>query len=293
MSRVDRPIIVVGTGRCGSTMFHRILARHSHLGWLSTWNETLPAQPLLSPFSNLYRTPLPISLRHQRWFPKPFEAYRFWEHYLPGFSRRERPLTADDVPEAAIEPLRRAVASVTRLQRRGRFLAKVTGWSRMLYFDRIFPDARFIHITREPRAVVSSWAQAGWLDVTSGPDSDAWQWGHVPPNYRRAWEELGGAPELSAALKIRLDLDDIEANSRGLPGRVHELRYERLITQPDDALRGVLDFCDLPWNRAWQRRVAALRFYDPSNKWKQYLSEEQGARILQFFGRAEDDARAA
>ena len=41
----------------------------------------------------------------------------------------------------------------------------------MAYFDRIYPDARFVFLQRDPRSVVSSWIKAGWLDVTSAPDT--------------------------------------------------------------------------------------------------------------------------
>jgi Sulfotransferase family len=89
-----QPIIIVGTGRCGSTLLHRVLAQHGDVGWLSTFNEVLPAQTWLAVFSGLYRLPLPRRVRHLKAFPKPYEAYRFWEHYLPGFSRRDRPRSA-------------------------------------------------------------------------------------------------------------------------------------------------------------------------------------------------------
>ena len=52
----------------------------------------------------------------------------------------------------------------------------------------------FISLRRDPRAVVSSWIKAGWLDTTSPPDSDDWQWGEVHPALLELWEELGGGP---------------------------------------------------------------------------------------------------
>ena len=227
------PIIIVGTGRCGSTLLHRLLARHENLGWLSTFNEVFPTQTWLSTFSGLYRTPLPDRLRHAKAFPKPFEAYRFWEHFLPGFSRRDRPLSAADVPGSKIKPVRRATSSVLRFQRRDRLLVKVTGWSRIQYFDRIYPGAQFVSLRRDPRAVVSSWDQADWLDVSSAPASEGWEWGEVPGGYLAAWRSLGGGPLLSAALKIRLDLDDIARNAELVPGRFHELTYEDLVRDPN------------------------------------------------------------
>lgn len=281
------PIIIVGTGRCGSTLLHRLLARHESLGWLSTFNEVFPTQTWLSTFSALYRTPLPDRLRHAKAFPKPFEAYRFWEHFLPGFSRRDRPLTAADVPDPGIEPVRRATSGVLRFQRRDRLLVKVTGWSRIQYFDRIYPGAQFISLRRDPRAVVSSWEQADWLDVSTSPDSDGWQWGEVPGGYLAAWHSLGGGPLLSAALKIRLDLDDIARNAELVPGRFHELTYEDLVRDPEPTLRSLCESCDLDWTSGFEGIVRATPLYDSTGTWRKHLSEEQGSLVLEFMERTE------
>jgi hypothetical protein len=284
----DRPIIVVGTGRCGSTLLHRLLARHPDLGWLSTFNEVLPAQPWVSVFSRLYRLPLPQGVRHARAFPKPFEAYRFWEHYLPGFSRRDRPHTAADVAAGEIEPTRRATERVLRFQGRGRLLVKVTGWSRIAYFDRIYPDALFLSLRRDPRSVVSSWIKAGWLDVTSAPGADGWQWGEVDPGLYELWRELGGGPALSAALKVRLDLDDIARNMALFPERSHEIWYEDLIRSPEPTLSDVCAFLGLPWSPAFRRVVAQTDFYDSTGAWRRNLGEEQGALVVEFLRRADE-----
>lgn len=288
-----RPIVIVGTGRCGSTMLHRLLALHEDVGWLSTFNEVLPTQAWLSTFSGLYRLGLPSSIRHWRGFPKPYEAYRFWEHYLPGFSRRDRPQTADDLRPEWLAPVRRATDRVLAFQRGGRLLVKVTGWSRIAYFDRIYPDALFIALHRDSRSVVSSWIKAGWLDVTSAPDSDDWQWGPVPNAYLEQWEALGGGPLLSVALKIRLDLDDIAANMALFPARCHELSYEDLIREPQRTLSDLCEFAGLDYSPRFAQRVRATEFRDPTEKWKAHLSESEGERVLEFLRRTEgaDGAR--
>jgi len=284
---VVETIVIVGTGRCGSTLLHRLLAQHDDVGWLSTWNEVFPSMTGLSRFSNLYRLPmLSRRVRHSKIFPKPFENYRFWESYLPGFSRRERPLTADDVPVEAIPKVRERVARILKAQERDRLLVKVTGWARMVYFDRIFPDARFIWLQRHGLSVVSSWVQAGWLDVTSTPDSPSWQWGEVPEPYYRLWQELGGGPLLSAALKIQLDLDDIRRNRLYFPERTLEVTYEELINEPTATLHEMCGFAHLSWSHGLARAVAATRFVDRTNKWREYLAEEEAERVVEFFDRA-------
>ena len=283
----QRPLIIVGTGRCGSTFLHRVMALHDELGWLSTFNETFPRQHWLSVFSRLYRTPLPDRIKLQKAFPKPFEAYRFWESYLPGFSRRERPQVPEDVDPDAIEPVRRATASVLSYQSRDRLLVKVTGWSRIAYFDRIYPDASFVFLQRDPRSVVSSWIKAGWLDVTSAPDSAAWQWGEVPAEYMAVWRDLGGGPQLSTALKIRLDLDDIAANAKQVPGRVHELSYEELITEPERTLQELCRSAGLPWTRSFERAVETTEFFDSTKTWQKHLTDAEGDRVLEFMRRTD------
>lgn len=288
----QRPLILVGTGRCGSTLLYRLLARHDELGWISSANEVLPAQPSLAALSRLYHAPLPLRLKEGKAFPKPFEAYRFWEHYLPGFSRRERPQTAADVPAERVAPVRRATAQVLRYQGRSRLLVKVTGWSRIAYFDRIYPDARFVSLRRDPRSVVSSWIKAGWLDVTSPPDSERWQWGEVPAQLYDLWRELGGGPVLSVALKIRLDLDDIDANMALFPDRCHEVWYEDLITQPQRTAREICEFAGLEWTPGFERAIDSVGFFDPSGKWRRHLSAEDGERVLEFLRRSGAPGRA-
>ena len=287
------PVIIVGTGRCGSTLLHRLLARHDQLGWLSTFNEVFPGQTWLSMASGLYRLPLPDRLRKARAFPKPFEAYRFWEHYLPGFSRRDLPPTAADVPEAGIAPVRLATTRILRFQRRPRLLAKVTGWARIAYFDRIYPDAFFVFLTRDPRSVVSSWIKAGWLDVTSPPDSPDWQWGEVPARDLTAWRELGGDRLLSAALKIRLDVDDIAANGALVPDRFRELSYEELIREPEPTMRRLCESCDLEWTPRFESVVRETEFFDSTQTWRKHLSEEDGERVLEFMRRTGPGAASA
>ncbi len=285
MIQFDRPIMIVCTGRSGSTVFYRVIARHRDVGWLSTLNHAFPSQTWLSVFSRLYPMKMFDAIRDHRLFPKPFSPYKFWEQYLPGITRHDRPLFPEDVPSEAIEPLRQTVAKALRLQNKKRFLMKVTGWARMAYFARVFPELRFIYIKRNPRDVVSSWIQAGWLNVTSPVDSDSWEWGKVPEEYIQVWKEMGRRPFLSAAIKTQLDIDDIRSNMALFPGRCFELHYEDFVVDPVGQLRQTLDFCELEWYEGFERLVRQTKIYNFADKWKKYLTEEEGEVLAEFFER--------
>jgi hypothetical protein len=285
MRDLDSAVIICGTGRCGSTLLHRLLGHHEDLGWLSSAQELLPRLAWPAAMSRLYRPGVPERIRSSRPFPKPYETYEFWEARLPGFKRRDKPPNAAHVPSAAIERVRTAVARVLRYHGRRRLLVKVTGWSRIAYFDRIFPRARFLILDRDPRAVISSWMKAGWLDVTSAPGTPGWQWGPVPRPYLQLWRELGATPALSAAIKVQLDLDDIAANEARLPERCLRLSYERLTAFPEEVLMRALDFCALPPTRSLERGVASTSIRPAEERWRSHLGADDAEAIAEFFAR--------
>ena len=291
MVKIDRPIMIVCTGRSGSTVFYRTIARHRDVGFLSTLNQEFPSQTWLAIFSRLYPLKMLHSMRDVRWFPKPFSPYKFWGRYLPGIARHDRPLFPEDVPEKSIEPLRRTITRVLRLQNKKRFVMKVTGWSRMAYFNRIFPGMRFVYLKRDPRDVVSSWIQAGWLNVTSAVDSNSWEWGKVPEDYIKVWKEMGRSLLLSAAIKTQLDMDDIRRNMALFPGRCFELNYEDFVADPVSHLRETLDFCELQWYEDFEKVIKNTQIHNYAGKWKKVLTEEEGNLLAEFFDRLNRIAR--
>lgn len=291
--RLDRPILIVCAGRSGSTIYYRQIARHRDVGFLSSWHQVFPRQTWLAVGSRLYGARLPRRVRNSYWFPKPFSPYAFWDRYIPGIARHDRPLEAGDVPDASIEPLRRAVARVVRLQGKTRFVAKVTGWARMALFDRVFPGMLFIHLRRRPISVVASWLKAGWLNVTGEIGGPAWEWGEVPGRYLDIYRSLGAGPILSAAVKTQLDIDDIRRNVAMFPGRCLEVDYEALVADPHRYFRQTLDFCGLAWDEAFERVIESAGIRDYSQRWREQIAPPDAKVIQEFFDRAEAEGAPA
>ncbi len=86
----------------------------------------------------------------------------------------------------------------------------------------LFPDAQFLHIIRDGHDVVAS-------------------------HFKR-W---GARSALAAACRVwRSHVETVLDFQRRHPGRVFELRYEKLVADPEDVLRAVLEFLGEPWDPA-------------------------------------------
>ena len=91
MTTLSKPIIIVGTGRCGSTAFHRVLAKRADLMWLSGFCDRFPARPQWNRMA-VSAAGHPLLGRLVDWKVQPGECYDFWDYYAYGFSEPCRDL---------------------------------------------------------------------------------------------------------------------------------------------------------------------------------------------------------
>jgi len=88
------------------------------------------------------------------------------------------------------------------------------------FIDNVFEECLIIHIVRNGYDVVLSWKDRGM--------------------YRQALK--------SAWTEWETSVRQARAFGDKHPDRFHELRYEDLVTDPEDTIRGVLSFLGEPWN---------------------------------------------
>lgn len=130
---------------------------------------------------------------------------------------------------------------------------------RIPFFERLFPDAQFVFLWRDPRENVSSimdaWRAGGWVTYPSLDDWDG-PWSMLLPP---GWRELRGRPlEDVAAFQWQrtneIILDDLAA--RG-PDRWCVVSYAELVAEPERTLRGICRFAGLEFDAALAARVTA------------------------------------
>ena len=280
---LENPIFIVGTGRCGSTMFHDVLSHHRELGWLSQLANNKPTGLHWNRWGNHALRYPGLSWLAQRLLT-PSEPYRFWEQYCRGFSRPYRDITEDDVIPGVVPRVRQALDSAIPAD--SRLLAKITGWPRMSYLKAIFPDAKFVHIVRDGRAVVNSVLAAPYFDGWAGPSQ--WARGELTAEQDSAWKRSGESFVVLAAIGWENRMNAFEAVKRDIPeGDYLEIRYEDFCSRKMEELDRTLDFLGLADSRfsaAFRQVAQRIEVRSQNDKWRNDLSGRQQALLNEYLG---------
>ena len=117
---------------------------------------------------------------------------------------------------------------------------------------RLFPDAQFIHVVRDPRAAVASQIPIGWDEPGMALASAANRW------------------ELAIR---RIDL----AAARLRPDQLLDVRYEDLVRDPQATLRRICEFAGLRAGEAIEQMIAAPRRGRFNPGWHDRLDEPVSA----------------
>jgi len=280
--KIVKPIFIVGTGRCGSTAFHRLLGLHPNVMWLSGFAEEFPKKPLW----NRWAVTAMGSSTLRKIFGKrikPGENYGFWYTHAYGFAEPGRDLLKSDVTPRVKKQMHSALEPMLT-PKRNRLLIKLTGWSRIGFLNEVFEDAKFIHIVRDGRAVASSllhinsWQWRGWY----GPYS--WRYGPLPPEDQAAWEASNKSFVALAGIQWKIHTRSLEAARKQLPdpSRFLEVQYETFCEKTEETCRRVLEFAELPYSPSFERQVKGATITDMSARWRKDLSPDQQSLLTRL-----------
>ena len=294
----EPPIFLIGVGRTGSTAIYRALAVHEDLGWFSNYSVHFPRTLLVVALQRLYRVPgfrkviwgdqrqghHPWLSRVDRYLPRPDEVYPLWARLCGEKFRRDYLIDVKATP-AERHKTRRAVRWALRLQGKSRFIAKITGPARMGYLDSVFPDAVFVHVIRDGRAVVNSLLNIPFWKEGGGHERPWWKNG-LPEGWEAEWERFGRSPAALAAIQWRTIMDVTRREKEQLsPGRYFEIRYEDFINAPVETMRRVAADCGLRPSAKLDDYVGRPgRYRDMNLKWVKRFSSEEIDDLHQIMG---------
>jgi Sulfotransferase family len=255
-----KPIFVGGCGRSGTTMLASMLARHPAA------IAPPEAQFFLHGLAAYEREPLPE--RRLEAFAAEIAGgwrYRIWE--LPASLPAELASRCGS-PAEVMGELARAYADRAGAGERASFwvdhLPPNIGYAETLFGQ--FPEARMLHVVRDPRAVIASALPLDWGPTSARGGARWWL----------TWIGMGLAAEAR------------------FPERVLRVRYEDLVREPEPTLQRICAHLGLEFDPATsegggsqlpaytqEQHALVGRPADPAriDAWQQKLSAEQVATI--------------
>ncbi len=280
------PLFIVGAPRSGTSLVYRALALHPGAAWINNYQRRLPGMARLAGLNrlgaaapgrrrvvwfgadgdNAYRYNAARSLI-ERLYPQPTEGEPVFEYCAVPEAWDKSPVT--DRQRRLPDLLERTTAASG-----GQVLvSKRIGHNRRIaLLHELIPDARFLDVTRDGRAVAYSLSKVDWW-----PEMTVWWYGGTP----RDWAAAGRDPlELCA----RHWVEETAAISAGLetvpPAQVSRITYEALVAEPETVLGEAAAFAGLdPDDASWRRELAAIRFPNKNAAWSANLDPDQQAAM--------------
>ena len=273
----QRFAFMLGTGRCGSTIVGQVVAMHDQVGFIANVDDRFAGLNRKGRMNNRIYRALPAPLQKQGGrrggasggrlasgvrsvAMTPSEGYRLLDrHVSPMLSAPVRDLVAEDASEWLSRRLRTFFERRAAAQGRPLFLHKFTGWPRAGLLHAVFPEARFVHVVRDGRAVACSLVQQPWWDGFSGPGG--WSFGPLSDSDDALWHESGRSFTVLAGLEWKLLMQAFAEAQALVPAESWlELRYEDVVERPREQVQRLLDHLGLEWTAGFERSFAALEF---------------------------------
>jgi Sulfotransferase family len=287
--KTDRPgpLFVVGAPRSGTSLLYKLLCLHPEAAWISNWSRRLPGVAAVAVL-NRVAPRLPATRRAvwfgsdtanayvygrrralwERLYPMPVEGEPVYRHCGVGAGGPTGRRGEDEQAaclRGAFTGLRRWSAGEVVISKR------IANNQRIPFLAAAFPEARFLHLVRDGRAVAYSLSRVDWWE-----DGVVWWYGDTP----RRWRERGGDPWALVATHWVRELASVGEGLRAVDAdRRLELRYEELVGDPVAVLRRVARFAGLADDPGWLAELGRLSYPNKNEAWRERLAPDARHRV--------------
>jgi len=249
---LEKPIIIFGTGRSGTTVISEIIFQHEDLAWHSNYQELFPKfagiNYMRRLFDNRFWRIIGMNTQNNRSFSnymlfRPIERYDFWEAVTGeriDFSRNF--LLNEKATAEEREYIRTFFAKIVKFQKRKRLAIEITGPARIEYLMSIFPDAQFVYITREPISIIRSWMEIYWNQQIT--NQLWWQGAYTEDELKKA-NELSSNKFLFAAFQYKKLMETTRQEIQKMHPDVYTTSYEDFVKEPKEFINRMMQFLNL------------------------------------------------
>ena len=289
---LHKPIIVFGTGRSGTTLVSNILFRHTKIAFPSQYQEYFPRINHLNSLRNVIDNKnvkrIIRSIAGKTGVKKmqfhPVEAYKMWDYLSANeidFSRDFLLNTEASETEKAF--IQKYFLKLVKRQRKERLGFKITGPLRLQYLMSIFPDAYYIHVTRDPIPTIHSFLKVKfWEDQGK---KRLW-WKGAYSEIELEWADRNkNNPILITAFQIKRLMDTADDEIKNNQINYYAIDYETFINNPKKKINEILDYVCLGHDASCYSYLNELQIRNINRIHKDYFNDHELDLINSVFNK--------
>ncbi|HKU50400.1 MAG TPA: sulfotransferase [Nitrososphaera sp.] len=257
MTEISRPIFIIGIQRSGTTILDNLFTRHKETAFF----EGFCNRYYMSPWK--FRL-IPFQVRRYKARPASTEG-RVWRRYFREIDYVDETMLTDEMRRYYYSAIRAELAAF----RAKRFVNKNPSHClRLRWLDAMFPDAMYILIWREPKAVVNSIYRKmlSYWEMQLNTEYEHGYKGYV------TIKEVFGKQVSKLESCINFYKYNREMLEKDLPiissERLTRVSYEEFIERPRQELARLYDFAGLSWYDGLEKYVPEKLILENNSKWE-------------------------
>lgn len=260
---IDRPIFVIGVQRSGTTILDNLFTRHKDTAFF----EGFCNRYYMSPWK--FRL-IPLQVRRYKSRPKSTEG-RVWRRYFKEIDYVDESQVTDEMKNYYYSAIRAELKAFHAK----RFVNKnPTHCLRLRWINAMFPDAYYILIWRDPRAVVYSIYQKmlRYWDMQTQTEYEHGYKGYV------TIKEVFGKDVSKLESCINFYNYNKEMLLKDVPivrDRTTEVQYEYFVQHPREELKRLYGFTGLDWYDELEKDVPSSLELENNSKWRSLPPEKK------------------
>ena len=290
--KIRKPIILLGTGRSGTSIVTDIIMRHKDLAFPSIYNDVFYKYPIINILRNVFDNPFwrvfgeknqlnRVSILNNYIF-RHSEPYHMWDYLTGEETDFSRNYLLNQTPDKnTINKIHEYFNKMLIYQNKKRLAFKLTGAPKIGYLKTIFPDARFIIFKRNFIPTLSSflkvdfWKDKGYKQI--------WVKGAYRKNEIELANELKNSPLLLTALQLKKmnEVFDFEIQKHN-PFKLI-INYENFVDSPSLIIKKILSFLGLSEDMACFQFLNQKKIINRNKEDIEYFDKDELSSIKEIF----------
>lgn len=265
-------IFIIGESRSGKTLLGNLISIHKDTCWFSNISDKFVYIRFLPMLHRIRDLPLVgekikkciVNGNGPKFIPRPSEGGKIYHKYCK--FEYSCWTTEKDLDHYYASSLQKIIENHQKFTKKRFFINdQSANLQRIRQMAKIFPNARFIHVIRDGRAVANEIIKTSWWN-----SNKIWWYGNCP----EIWERSGRDPVVLGGLDWKNSIEVILNNKALFEKRYLEIRYEDLTKNTKKYLYQALKFCGLSWYCNYSKLIPE-KIKNYNDRYKQELSQDQ------------------